>query len=99
MSMSRGCITVEWKKNEFYCITAQDEYDYNFKRFEVTGSKKTAREAFLTHDGCNPGAVEEWNKDGKTLAKAYPVWVLRAIRKYKKELKKPKYRYNPYTGR
>jgi hypothetical protein len=84
MSMSRACITVEWKKGQHYCITANDEYDYDFRNFTVTGPAKTAEEAFDMHNGCNPGSVSHLSKNGKKLSEAYESWVIRTIKKYKK---------------
>ena len=96
MSMQRGCIVVQWTKKEYYCITAHEEYDFDFRDYTVTGPKSTAKDAFETHDGCNPSSYTVLSKDGKKLSDAYPQWIIKAIRKYKKQ---PKNNYRRKYGR
>ena len=72
MSSSRGCMLVEYKENEWYAIVALDEYDYEFRSFEVFGPASTEDEAMeKVFDNCsNPGGsvtvrkdrVEDWEK-------------------------------------
>ena len=55
MSMQRACIVIETEPNKWFCITAVDEYDEEFRHYVVNGSFSSADRAFESHDGCNPG--------------------------------------------
>ena len=81
MSMSRGCITVEWDNGRWYCITAHDEYDYEFESFTVTGSFSNEEKAIDGQDGCNPGSWTTERLNGKTPKEAYLKWIVDAIEK------------------
>ncbi len=73
MSMSRGCLLVEYAVGEWYCIVAIDEHDYEFSSFEVFGPGETEDEAFdkMHRECCNPGSsttvtkenITEWEKE------------------------------------
>ena len=57
MSCSRGCDLVELKPNEWYCIVANDEYDYDFASFTVYGPRATSDAALdrMSSSESNPG--------------------------------------------
>ena len=63
MSMSRGCLLVEYADKEWYCIIARDEYDYDFRSFDISGPAKTEDDAFNTHEGSNPGSSQTVKKE------------------------------------
>jgi hypothetical protein len=80
--MSRGCIIVEVEPNKWYCITARDEYDYNFKHYSVTGPKSNEETAFESHEGCNPGSSSSIdNKNFKELSTKSQKFYLKMIAK------------------
>jgi hypothetical protein len=73
MSMSRGCLLVEYAVGEWYCIIARDEHDYEYKTFDIFGPCNTEDEAFekMSNQCCNPGSsstatfgnVSDWAKE------------------------------------
>ena len=58
MSMSRGCLVVEREIDEWYCVVARDEYDYDFENYSVYGPAKTEDAALdlMSASECNPGS-------------------------------------------
>ena len=58
MSVSRGCEVIERQPNKWYCVVAQEEYDYDFcGDYSVYGPKPTsdaASEEMHRHEA-NPG--------------------------------------------
>ena len=57
MSTPRGCDVVELKQNEWYCIVANDEHDYDFESYTVYGPKSTLDAAVdrMSASESNPG--------------------------------------------
>ena len=61
MSTQRGCLTIEMKPGEWFCIVAHDEYDYDFTSgATVYGPEKTADEALdaMSDRESNPGSFD-----------------------------------------
>jgi hypothetical protein len=58
MSVSRACIVVERTPRQWFCVVAQDEYDYEFRDWRVYGPKPTADEARdeMGRHEANPGS-------------------------------------------
>ncbi len=84
--MQRGCTIVQWTRKEYYCIVAQEEYDYDYENFRIYGPAETEEKAFerMSKYESNPGGYSVVRKNGKPLAVAFAQWIIRAIRKYKK---------------
>lgn len=58
MSVSRGCVVVETQPDQWYCLVAIDEYDYDFNgSVEVFGPATTANAAYdkMQRQCANPG--------------------------------------------
>jgi len=72
MSISRGCLLVEYEIGEWYCIVAIEEHDYDFKTFDIFGPTETEDKAFekMSRQCCNPGCsttitkenISDWEK-------------------------------------
>ncbi len=59
MSVSRGCKLIEREPRRWYCVVAQDEYDYDFTGDATKyGPKPTADEALdlMGEHEANPGS-------------------------------------------
>jgi len=80
MSMSRGCIVVQWTDKKWYTITAEREYDYEFDDFTITGPFPDRDRAWNGHSGCNPGSLTTVKcKTQKDLGYTH---LIKALRKY-----------------
>lgn len=57
MSMSRGCAVIERTPGRWYCVVAQQEYDYDFRQATKYGPAKTSDAAveIMDQHECNPG--------------------------------------------
>lgn len=66
MSVSRGCLLVERKPGEWFCIVARDEYDYDFESYDVFGPARTEDAAWDAMNGPNPGGSERMKHDRVT---------------------------------
>lgn len=57
MSVSRGCYVIEAEPNKWWCVVANDEYDYDFNSGEKFGPARTADEAYqkMRDSTSNPG--------------------------------------------
>jgi len=76
MSVSRGCVIVERQPNEWYCMVAQNEYDYEFNgNYSVYGPADTEDEAFDEMHGheSNPGSSTTYTHD------RIPKWVVELV--------------------
>lgn len=96
MSKSRGCIVVRWTDKKWYSITAEDEYDFDFDDFTITGPWKDEAEAWDNHSGCNPGGGHTIKcKTQKDLGYTH---LIKALRKYiKNGYRNPSYRTETIT--
>lgn len=61
MSVSRGCMLIEAKPGEWFCVVAQNEYDFDFTRgHNVYGPMATENDAYqaMSDNESNPGSSE-----------------------------------------
>lgn len=58
MSMSRGCEVIELKPDEWYCVVARDEHDYDFEDSTVYGPANDSDAALemMWNRESNPGS-------------------------------------------
>ena len=68
MSTQRGCDTVELKPDEWYCIVANDEHDYDFRSFTVYGPYHSENMSLrmMAMRESNPGSVDTYTVDQVT---------------------------------
>ena len=57
MSMQRGCVVIEKEPNQWFCVVANREHDYEFETCTVYGPAKTENEALkkMQYVESNPG--------------------------------------------
>lgn len=74
--MSRGCVLVERQPNKWYCMVAQDEYDYEFNgNYSVYGPESNKNKAYdeMQKRECNPGCSTTYTHD------RIPDWVVKLV--------------------
>jgi hypothetical protein len=91
MSVQRGCDIVEYNRGKWYLFIAQDEYDFDFKTFELVGAFSTDERAddYICENYSNPGGT--WVKKkpkGSKLSDYLSAWQIKAIKKLKKSGRK-----------
>ena len=68
MSKPRGCDTVELKPDQWYCIVANDEHDYDFESCTVYGPYRSEDMALrmMQMKESNPGDFTTYRHDQVT---------------------------------